>query len=217
MVPCPHCTGNYKNANSLRTHLSRAHGADADGARPRELAPARGHHPTRKLARRERAAEKKKPPREEHLSARDRRDLDVSTKAQAAYQLGYKAGAAKGLASDAAARAARERVALQRAEINALRSHLESTRGNATAQATLMSNIVRERDELVSEQMCLVCMDRQRSIAVVPCNHVPLCYECLLVMRNAAKTKRIKCPMCQATISGCIELSPGALPRAAAM
>ena len=130
----------------------------------------------RKSVKRKRAAEKKKPPREEHLSARDRRDLDVSIKVQAAYQLGYKAGVTKGLASDATARAARERVALQRVEINALRPHLESARGNATAQATLMSNITKERDELVGEQMCLVCMDQQRSIAVMPCNHVPLCY-----------------------------------------
>ena len=117
---------------------------------------------------------------EEHLSARDRRDLDVSTKVQAAYQLGYKAGVTKGLASDATARAARERVTLQRVEINALRSHLEPARENATAQATLMSNITKERDELVSEQMCLVCMDQQRSIAVMPCNHAPLLPHCAM-------------------------------------
>ena len=78
-----------------------------------------------------------------------------------------------------------------------------------------MSSIANERDELVREQMCLACMDQQWSIDVMPCNHIPLCYGCLLIMRNTAKAKRIECPMCQATISGCIELSPGALPRAA--
>ena len=115
--------------------------------------------------KREGVAEKKKPPQEEHLSARDRSDLDVSIKVQAAYQLGYKAGVTKGLTSNTTARAARGRVTLQRVEINALRSHLESAHESATAQTTLMSNITNERDELVKGQMCLVCMDQQRSIA----------------------------------------------------
>ena len=218
MVPCPHCADNYKNANSLRTHLSRAHNANAKGARPHKLAPGRKPGLARKLVRRRKAAEKKKPPREKHLSVRARGDLDASIKVQRAYQLGYEAGVVEGLTSNATAknlRAARERVTLQRIEIDTLRSRLGSARESAKTQATLMSSIANERDELVQEHMCLVCMDQQRSIAVMPCNHIPLCYRCLFTMRNAAAAKRIECPMCQATVSGYIELSPGALPRAA--
>ena len=165
--------------------------------------------------KRKKAAEKKKPPREERLSARGRRDLDVSIKVQGAYQLGYKTGVTKGMTSNTTTRIARERVTLQRVEINALRSRLESARKSATTQATLMSSIANERDELVREQMCLACMDQQRSTAVVPCNHIPLCYGCLPIMRDTARAERIECPMCKFTTSGYIELSPGALPRAA--
>jgi hypothetical protein len=218
MVTCPHCAGNYTNANSLRTHLSRAHDTNAKGPPPREPAPDRKPDAARKSVRRRKAAEKKKPTREKRLSVRQRRDLDVSIKVQRAHQLGYEAGVTEGLASNAVARnlrAARERVTLQRIEIGALRSHLESARKSAKAQAISMSSITRERDELVQEHMCLVCMDQQRSIAVMPCNHIPLCYGCLFTMRDAAAAKRIQCPMCQATISGYIGLSPEALPRAA--
>ena len=222
MVTCPHCAGNYKNANSLRTHLSRAHDTNAKGPPPREPAPQVDRKPdaASKSVGRRKAAEKKKPTREKRLSVRQRRDLDVSIKVQRAHQLGYEAGVTEGLASNAVARnlrAARERVTLQRIEIGALRSHLESARKSAKAQAISMSSITREKDELVQEHMCLVCMDQLRSIAVMPCNHIPLCYGCLFTMRDAAGAKRIQCPMCQAAISGYVELSPGALPRAASV
>jgi hypothetical protein len=220
MVTCPHCAGNYKNDNSLRTHLSRAHDTNAKGSPPREPAPDRKPDPTGKLVRQRKAAEKKKPTREKRLSVRQRRDLAVSIKVQRAHQLGYEAGVTEGLASSAVARnlrAAREKVTQQRIEIGALRSHLKSAQKSAKTQAISMSSITSERDELVQEHMCLVCMDQQRSIAVMPCNHIPLCYGCLLTMRDAAGTKRIQCPMCQATIVGYVELSPGALPRAASV
>jgi hypothetical protein len=219
MVACPLCTGNYKNGNSLRTHLSRAHDTNKRGPLPREsAAPGQKHDAAKEFVGRRRAAKKKIPTREKRLSVRQRRDLVVSIRVQRAHQLGYEAGVAEGLASSAVARnlrTAREKVTQQRIEVDTLRSHLESARKSAKTQATLMSSVTRERDELVQEHMCLVCMDQQRSIAVMPCNHIPLCYGCLLTMRDAARAKRIQCPMCQATIIGYVELSPGALPRAA--
>ena len=190
-------------------------GTDADGARPRKLTPPRNPHQVRESVKQKRAAEKKKPSRRKRLSARNRRDLDVSVKVQGAYQFGYKTGVTKGLTSNTTARTARERVTLPRVETNALRSRLESARKSVSTQVILMSSIANERGELVREPMCLACMDQQWSIAVMPCNHIPLCYECLLNMRNTAKAKGIECPMCQTAISGHIELSPGALPRAA--
>ena len=221
MVTCPLCAGNYKNGNSLRTHLSRAHDTNAKGPLPREpAAPGKEPDAARKSVRRRGAAKKKVPAREKRLSVRRRRDLEVSIKVQRAHQLGYEAGITEGLMSSAVARnlrAARERVTQQRIEIGALRSHLESARKSAKTQAISMSSITSERDELVQEHMCLVCMDRQRSIAVMPCNHIPLCYGCLFTMKDAAGAKRIQCPMCQATIIGYVELSPGALPRAASV
>ena len=79
--------------------------------------------------------EKKKSPRGKRLSARDRKNLDVSIRVQGAYQLGYKAGVTKGLTSNNTARAVRKRVTLLQMEINALRSRLESARESATTQA----------------------------------------------------------------------------------
>jgi hypothetical protein len=93
MVTCPLCAGNYKNRNSLRTHLSRAHDTNAKGPPPREpAAPDKNPDAARKSVRRRRAAEKKKPTREKRLSVRQRRDLEVSIKVQRAHQLGYEAG-----------------------------------------------------------------------------------------------------------------------------
>ena len=219
MVTCPLCAGNYKNGNSLRTHLSRAHGTSTEGPLPHEpAAPSKEPDEAREFVGRRQAAKKKVPTREKRLSVRQRRDLEVSIRVQRAHQLGYEAGVAEGLASSAVARnlrAAREKVTQQRIEVSALRSHLKSARKSAKTQAISMSNVTRERDELVQEHMCLVCMDQQRSIAVMPCNHIPLCYGCLLTMKDTAGAKRIQCPMCQATIIGYVELSPGALPRAA--
>ena len=89
---CPHCAGGYKNPNSLSTHVSRAHGPSASGARPHGLMADRSRS-TKVIMRIYTSVSKKKVPRKTRISARDRTKLDVSTKIQEAYRLGHKASA----------------------------------------------------------------------------------------------------------------------------
>ena len=88
---------------------------------------------------------------------------------------------------------------------------LLSTFRDFTQKAALdqpnLNSVARERSELREEQRCRVCMDRQRSITVMPCNHISLCYECILMMRSVAGAQRIKCPTCQEICNGDQELS----------
>ena len=218
MVPCPHYAGDYKNANSLHSHVSRVHGSGANSTRPRGLRVVKRPRSTDVPVGPPRATRKEESSRGSRLSASDKMKLDVSLRVQEAYQLGQKAGKLtwrEGLTCNNATQAAQEEVASLREEVDTLRSRLASLDESATAQAFVLSGVANERGELREEQRCRVCMDRQRSVAVMPCNHIPLCYECLLDMRGVAGAQRIKCPTCREICSGYLELSPGALPRAA--
>ena len=156
----------------------------------------------------QRAMRKEESSRGSRLNASDEMELDVSLRVQEAHQLGQKAGVARGLACNKATQAAQEEVTSLREEVDTLRSRLALLDESATAQAVVLSAVANERDELE------VCMDRQRSVAVMPCNHIPLCYECLLDMREVAGAQRIKCPTCREICSGYLELSPGERPAA---
>ena len=204
---CPHCAGGYKNPNSLSTHVSRAHGPSASGARPHGLMAdrSRSTQSVSKQKVRVKSASKR-------ISARDRTKLDVSTKLQEAYRLGHKASAS-------ATKELQGEVASLQGDNDTLWYklclQLKSAAESAASHAKLLAGIESERAELRNEQMCQVCFEQQRCIALLPCAHYPLCYQCLLVMERAAGANPIACPMCMTATTGHLKLSPGALPCAA--
>ena len=155
---------------------------------------------------------KKKAPREKRIivGARDQAKLDVSIRIQRAYQLGHEAGgtATKGLQGG---------VASLQEDNNTLRSQLKSAEESEVSHTKLLARTASESKELRRGRMCHVCFEQQRCIALalLPCAHYPMCYQCLLVMGRASGENPIACPICWATTSGHLKLSPGDLPCAA--
>ena len=51
-------------------------------------------------------------------------------------------------------------------------------------------------DAMADEDLCVVCMDRERSCLYVPCNHLAVCVECDAGIMAASQP----CPMCNTEI-----------------
>ena len=51
-------------------------------------------------------------------------------------------------------------------------------------------------DAMADEDLCVVCMDRERSCLYVPCNHLAVCGECDAGIMAASQP----CPMCNTEI-----------------
>ena len=112
MVPCPHCAGDYKNANSLHSHVSRVHGSGANSTRTRlrGLRVVKRPRSTDVPVGPQIAMRKEESSRGSRLNASDKMELDVSLTVQEAHQLGQQAGMARGLACNNATQAAQEEV-----------------------------------------------------------------------------------------------------------
>ena len=51
-------------------------------------------------------------------------------------------------------------------------------------------------DAMADEDLCVVCMDRERSCLYVPCNHLVVCVECDADIKAAS----LPCPYCNEPI-----------------
>lgn len=51
----------------------------------------------------------------------------------------------------------------------------------------------------VSNNLCSCCMERERNVLILPCNHVCTCFECATYIRNKGNKK---CPVCRHYIKG---------------
>lgn len=51
-----------------------------------------------------------------------------------------------------------------------------------------------ENSENILNYLCCICMDRERNIVNSPCNHINMCNDCFLNL------KEFKCPVCRANI-----------------
>ena len=58
-------------------------------------------------------------------------------------------------------------------------------------------------DAMADEDLCVVCMDRERSCLYVPCNHLAVCGECDAGIMAASQP----CPMCNTEIDREMSLS----------
>lgn len=58
------------------------------------------------------------------------------------------------------------------------------------------NDLVEEIERLKREQICVVCMDRQKNIMFLPCSHLAACVEC-----SASLTK---CPVCRVPIQATV-------------
>lgn len=56
-----------------------------------------------------------------------------------------------------------------------------------------------ENDDLPDWQRCVVCLVRNREVIVLPCGHVCLCADCMVLI-NRQNTLQRNCPMCRRRI-----------------
>ena len=58
------------------------------------------------------------------------------------------------------------------------------------------AGVRRRRHSRTEDNLCVVCLDRQRNTAVFPCGHLHLCTQCVELIMN----KKKNCPTCQSDI-----------------
>lgn len=62
---------------------------------------------------------------------------------------------------------------------------------------TEIRSLQEENTQLKEQVMCKICMDKNVSIAFLPCGHLACCIDCAPAMR--------KCPMCRVYIKGTVK------------
>jgi hypothetical protein len=64
--------------------------------------------------------------------------------------------------------------------------------------------IIQVEDE--DKNLCSVCMDRERDIALIPCGHTILCEPCSSRLKNYFWILKPQCPICRQTIKSRLKL-----------
>ena len=58
-----------------------------------------------------------------------------------------------------------------------------------------------------SERVCVVCCDRERAVAFVPCGHRALCRECAdRMVSHESGSEGLSCPVCRSVSSGMLRV-----------
>ncbi len=61
-------------------------------------------------------------------------------------------------------------------------------------------SVIQSMDGDNDENECIICMDSQRSAALLPCGHFKFCYECATKLM---KNKKKECPYCRRAVTSC--------------
>ena len=94
-------------------------------------------------------------------------------------------------------------------------TYLDRLEEDMTAQALHNSNDNNHTASFAStsskpqdpERMCVVCMEREKSVVLMPCKHQCICKECVDQLKRIAQIERKKpmCPVCRELIRDTIE------------
>jgi hypothetical protein len=98
------------------------------------------------------------------------------------------------------------RAAAKSANLDCLEEHmtalaLQNTTNNdhAASCASTLSNPQH------SEKMCVVCMEREKSVVLMPCLHLCICQECTDQLIAHSGRKKAMCPVCRQLIQNHIK------------
>lgn len=93
-----------------------------------------------------------------------------------------------------------ERAALERLSD----SELEELEAKVLAASSALTAEWRRRSKARAEQhLCVVCLDKPRSVVLQPCHHCIMCKQCL---RRLLSNSNALCPQCRGAITSHIEI-----------
>jgi hypothetical protein len=67
-----------------------------------------------------------------------------------------------------------------------------------SAAVSERQRLQREIEQMKEERLCVVCMERNKNVTLLPCAHLCMCMTCSDKLQSAAA--KPTCPLCQTTI-----------------